>query len=57
MKKPPIRITVETFKEAAELDSLKFINWSDSSDRKWLMNHMTWAFHNSRQVTITPESF
>lgn len=33
----------------------KTINWQDSSDRKWLMNHMHWAMHNNRTVTLIPE--
>lgn len=28
----------------------KIINWNDSSDRKWLMNHLMWAMHNARVV-------
>lgn len=57
MPKPTLRVSVETFREADEFDSLKSIDWNNSSDRKWLVNHMHWALHNSRQVIITPESF
>lgn len=57
MTKPTLRVSIETFREADELDSLKSIDWNNSSDRKWLVNHMHWALHNSRQVIITPESF
>lgn len=32
----------------------KVIDWLDSSDRKWLANHMHWAMNNSMQVTLTP---
>lgn len=30
----------------------KIIDWSDSSDRKWLMNHLHWAVTNKKPVTI-----
>jgi hypothetical protein len=30
----------------------KKIDWNDSSDRKWLMNHLHWAMNNSRSVTL-----
>lgn len=32
----------------------KTIEWSDSSDKKWLMNHIHWAMHNARCVTLVP---
>lgn len=35
-------------------DSSKVINWNNSSDRKWLMNHLHWAMHNSRLVDLSP---
>lgn len=34
-------------------ESQKLIDWDNSSDRKWLMNHLHWAMHNVRRVTIT----
>lgn len=34
----------------------KRIDWNNSSDRKWLMSHMHWAMHNSREVAIYAES-
>ena len=35
----------------------KSIDWNDSSDRKWLMNHLHWAMNNGRQVRLVgPES-
>lgn len=34
----------------------KTINWRDSSDRKWLTNHMHWAMHNQHEVTLVPDS-
>lgn len=30
----------------------KNIDWTNNSDRKWLMNHLTWALHNGRVVEI-----
>lgn len=38
------------------MESLKVIDFANSADKKWLMNHMMWAFHNDRKVTATPES-
>lgn len=34
----------------------KRIEWSDSSDRKWLMNHLHWAMNNGVEITLSPES-
>lgn len=36
------------------LVSEKSINWGDSSDRKWLNNHLHWAMNNKCSVTLTP---
>lgn len=33
----------------------KDIDWRNSSDRKWLMNHMHWAMNNNQIVTLTPQ--
>lgn len=30
----------------------KIIDWTNSSDRKWLMNHLHWAVNNKKPVTI-----
>jgi hypothetical protein len=35
----------------------KQIDWNDSSDRKWLMNHLHWAMNNERSVTLAPNVF
>lgn len=32
----------------------KSIDWTDSSDRKWLANHLHWAMNNDRAVTLIP---
>lgn len=34
--------------------AVKSIDWSDSSDRKWLTNHMHWAMNNGQTVTLIP---
>ena len=33
-------------------ESEKLINWHDSSDRKWLTNHMHWALLNGREIRL-----
>lgn len=30
----------------------KIIDWNDSSDRKWLMNHLYWALNNKKPVKL-----
>ncbi len=54
--KPVVSIRVETRKieDVNVIESSKYINHNDSSDRKWLTNHMHWAVRNGRQVTIYP---
>lgn len=34
--------------------AVKSISWSDSSDRKWLMNHLHWAMNNGQVVRLVP---
>lgn len=55
-----MRIDILTWPEGAQLaqpfESRKQIDWNDSSDRKWLMNHLHWAMNNDRLVTLSPES-
>lgn len=36
--------------------STKAIDWTNSSDRRWLMNHLHWAMHNDNTVTLSPSS-
>jgi len=36
--------------------SRKDISWTDSSDRKWLMNHLHWAMNNNQSVRLLPHS-
>ena len=35
----------------------KFIDWSNSSDRKWLNNHLHWAMMNDTAVMLSPEQY
>lgn len=60
MSKPKLWIQVRTFQSvdptAPTLDSWKLIDHNDSSDRKWLANHLHWAMRNNRKVIIAPES-
>ena len=53
-----MKVNILTFnlKEVDAKTQAKAINWNDSSDRKWLMNHMHWAMNNSHGVTLAPES-
>lgn len=39
--------------EMHRLDDAKIIDWTNSSDRKWLTNHLHWAMHNNRTVTLS----
>lgn len=32
----------------------KTIDWNNSSDRKWLMNHFHWAMNNQHVVLVRP---
>jgi hypothetical protein len=34
--------------------TVKRIDWSNSSDRKWLTNHLHWAMNNDHEVVIFP---
>lgn len=36
------------------LESSKHIDHANSSDRKWLTNHIHWAMRNHRVVTLSP---
>lgn len=40
---------------APSLEMAKTIDWNNSSDRKWFMNHMHWSIMNGRIVTVHPE--
>lgn len=40
----------------AVYESTKRIDHANSSDRKWLTNHIFWATRNNRRVEIVPES-
>lgn len=53
-----ITVTIDTtqFTSRGTHNTTKKINWNDSSDRKWLMNHLHWAMTNDNSVTLTPAS-
>lgn len=48
----PISVETRKIEDVNVVESIKYINHNDSSDRKWLTNHMHWAVRNGRQVTI-----
>lgn len=35
-------------------EAVKQIDWNNSSDRKWLMNHLHWAMNNRTGVKLWP---
>lgn len=51
-KYEPVRVRTITDKSPLTTESEKLINWHDSSDRKWLTNHMHWALLNGREVRL-----
>lgn len=54
-KSHPIRVITWEGANAVS-ESRKQIDHADSSDRKWLANHIFWAMRNNRRIEITPES-
>lgn len=50
-----MKVTIKTSVPFAPgLTAQKLIDWNNSSDRKWLVNHLHWAMNNERNVTLTP---
>ena len=50
-----MQVSVTTIDVAnPETAKQKQINWRDSSDRKWLTNHLHWAMHNNQEVSLAP---
>lgn len=48
-----MQVTIRTESQKPKCQSeIKLIDWNDSSDRKWLMNHLHWAMHNEAKVTL-----
>lgn len=53
-----MQILVETILKCSDssdneiIEKRKVIDYSDSSDRTWLRNHCTWAFHNGRRINM-----
>lgn len=50
------RVLVTTLLPGLIVESRKYIDHANSSDRKWLGNHIFWAMRNNRSVRITPFS-
>lgn len=47
-----ISIQTRPIREAKTVS--KIIDWSDSSDRKWLINHLHHCMLNEKVVTLVP---
>lgn len=56
MPKPALPIIIETHRPDGSTDSVKSIDWNNSSDRKWLVNHMHWALNNEHSLLVARES-
>ncbi len=52
-----VKVTVSTIGHAMPDPTHKDIDWSNASDKTWLMNHLHWAMNNCQEVTLTPESY
>jgi hypothetical protein len=52
MSKTHHKVRVITPANAPDID--KIINWHDSSDRKWLNNHLHHCMLNQKLVTLSP---
>lgn len=39
---------------SGQIDSIKFIDHANSSDRKWLQTHIFWAMRNQRKIDLIP---
>lgn len=39
-------------RQTREVESVKIIDWKNSSDKKWFETHIRWAWHNFRAVAI-----
>lgn len=60
--KPQRRVTIGTLDGISASDVMEYtselnnksIDWNDSSDRRWLMNHLHWAMNNGRTVILNP---
>jgi hypothetical protein len=53
-----MKIQVVTFmsSEPEARTIIKSIEWNNSSDRRWLMNHLHHCMNNRKGVVISPES-
>jgi hypothetical protein len=53
---PSVAITTTVKGQLSANADRKCIDWSDSSDRKWLKNHLHHCMMNDKQVTLCPLS-
>jgi hypothetical protein len=57
MKQLQTTVTTVTIESNLDISStVKTINLLDSSDSKWLRNHLIWAMNNGREVKLTNQS-
>lgn len=53
-----MKILVQTILKCSDssdneiVEKSNVIDYNDSSDRIWLRNHCTWAFHNKRRISM-----
>lgn len=55
MKRQTVEVAT-TDSGAVPWDSFKNIDWTNSSDRKWLMNHLHHCMLNHKRVQLTPHA-
>ena len=51
---PATSSAIEIGPDGYALESYKQIDHANSSDRKWLQSHCSWAVRNGRKVSIRP---
>lgn len=56
MKRQTVEVATVTTNSPRDCDSFKNIDWHDSSDRRWLMNHLHHCMMNRKKVTLTPHA-
>lgn len=49
-----MNVTIRTIQSSAAgpTTTIKIIDWNDSSDRKWLVNHLHWAMCNNTSINL-----
>lgn len=52
-----MKVTVQTIDQPSGLATIhsliKQIEWTNSSDRRWLTNHLHWAMNNDKEVRLS----